>query len=70
MNPILAWAILIFGWILPLLHVTFSAKSGSWTPPPGSRCPIGPRPGWVVMVLVLGPVGYLLYWRSRKQLGL
>jgi hypothetical protein len=62
-----AWLILTLGFVLPLFHVALSARSGPWTPPPGSRCPMGPRVGWLVMVLLLGPLGWLLYWRARKR---
>jgi len=69
MDPKLtAWLILGFGYLLPLAHVIFSPRGGSWTPPPGSGCPIGPRLGWVVLVLLLGPFGWLMFWRSRKRL--
>jgi len=64
---LLAWAILIGGFVLPLLHVALSAKSGTWRPPPGSRCPLGPRVGWLVMVLLLGPIGWLLYLSGRNR---
>lgn len=63
---LVAWAILIGGFVLPLLHVAVSPASGSWRPPPGSRCPMGPRVGWLVMVLMLGPIGWLLYIRARR----
>jgi len=64
---LIAWSILILGFILPLCHVAFSRRSGAWAPPPGSRCPIGPRVGWLAMVLLLGPIGWLLYWRARNR---
>ncbi|MGH6946001.1 MAG: hypothetical protein ACREDZ_01620 [Kiloniellales bacterium] len=64
---LLAWTILVLGWLLPLAHVTLSRRSGSWLPPPGSRCPLGPRLGWITLVLLLGPLGWLLYWRSRRR---
>ena len=63
----LAWLILIGGFVLPLLHVALSPMSGPWGPPPGSRCPLGPRPGWMVLVLFLGPLGWLLYMTSRRR---
>jgi hypothetical protein len=66
-EKLLAWAILGLGWLLPLAHVMLSPRGGSWTPPPGSGCPLGPRVGWIVLVLLLGPVGWLLFWRSRKR---
>jgi len=64
---ILAWTILIGGFALPLMHVLLSPRGGPWRPPPGSRCPLGPRAGWLVMVLLLGPVGWLLYLRARGR---
>ena len=67
-EKLLAWAILGLGWLLPLAHVMLSPRGGSWTPPPGSGCPLGPRVGWIVLVLLLGPVGWLLFWRSRRRL--
>jgi hypothetical protein len=66
MQPALAWAILIFGWLLPLLHVAVSRASGPWAPPPGARCPFGPRVGWLIVVLIAGPLGWLLYIRRRR----
>ena len=33
---------------------------------PGSGCPLGPRVGWLVLVLLLGPVGWLLYIVRRR----
>lgn len=51
----------------PLLHVVLSPKGGSWWPAPGARCPFGPRLGWVVMVLMLGPIGWLMYMRARAK---
>ncbi len=62
----LAWSIVIGGWLLPLLQVAASPASGPWAPPPGSRCPFGPRVGWLVIVLVAGPLGWLLYMRRRR----
>jgi hypothetical protein len=64
-STLLAWAALICGYLLPLFHVALSAKSGPWRPPPGSTCPLGPRTGWLVMVLLLGPIGWLLFLSAR-----
>lgn len=63
----LAWAVLVFGYLLPLLHVALSPAAGTWRPPPGARCPLGPRVGWLVMVLFLGPVGWLLFIHARRR---
>jgi hypothetical protein len=65
---LMAWLIVTFGYLLPLAHVLLSPSAGRWTPPPGSRCPMGPRLGWIVLVLLLGPFGWLMFWRSRKRL--
>ena len=66
---VIAWTILIVGFALPLAHVVLSPASGPWRPPAGSSCPLGPRAGWVVLVLVLGPVGWLLYMKARRRAG-
>ncbi len=63
----IAWTVLLVGFVLPMLHIALSKGVGGWTPPPGSRCPIGPRPGWLVMVLLLGPIGWLLFWRAQRR---
>ncbi|MDH3594429.1 MAG: hypothetical protein OEM93_06200 [Rhodospirillales bacterium] len=64
---VIAWLVLVCGFVLPLAHVVLSPSGGSWTPPPGARCPFGPRVGWLVMVLFLGPLGWLLFVRSRRR---
>ncbi|MGQ0677998.1 MAG: hypothetical protein ACT4N4_18200 [Rhodospirillales bacterium] len=50
---------------LPLLHVLLSAGAGPWRAPAGARCPFSPRVGWLVLVLLLGPVGWLLFVTRR-----
>jgi len=64
---VVAWLILAVGFVAPLLHVALSRRGGPWLPPPGARCPLGPRIGWLVLVLVLGPIGWLLYMRGRTK---
>lgn len=61
------WLIPILFYGLPLLHVALSRRGGGWNPPVGSRCPFGPRTGWLVMVLLLGPVGWLLFVLRRPR---
>lgn len=68
-ETLIAWTVLIAGFALPLAHVALSPRSGPWRPPGGTRCPLGPRPGWLVLVLVLGPIGWLLYMRARRRRG-
>lgn len=62
----IAWSVLIFGWAVPLAHIVLSRHGGPWGPPQGSGCPLGPRTGWAVFVLMLGPLGWLLF--ARRQL--
>jgi hypothetical protein len=50
----------------PVLHVALSPKGGPWKPTPGSRCPFGPRLGWLAIVLMLGPVGWVMYLSRRR----
>lgn len=50
----------------PLLHVLLSPAAGPFRPPPGSRCPIGPRFGWIVMVLLLGPIGWVMFMTRKR----
>ncbi len=66
MNPTAAWIFLIVGFVLPMAHVLVSPKSGPWTAPKDSKCPIGSRWGWVVIILLLGPVGWLMYMKKRR----
>ncbi len=63
----LAWTVLLLGWALPLVHVALSRRSGPWLPPPGSGCPLGPRVGWLTLVLLLGPLGWGLYMKARRS---
>jgi hypothetical protein len=65
--PVTAWLIVVAGFVLPLLHVALSPRGGRWTPPPGARCPLGPRTGWLVIVLLLGPIGWLLFLRAHRR---
>lgn len=58
--------VLVF-YVAPLLHVLFSPAAGPFRPPPGSRCPIGPRFGWLVMVLLLGPIGWLMFMSRQRR---
>jgi hypothetical protein len=65
---LLAWLILVFGYLLPLGHVVLSRRAGPWRPPPGAGCPLGPRTGWLVLVLLLGPIGWLMFMRARRRM--
>lgn len=65
MTPGFAWVLLGL-WGAGLLHIAVSPRAGAWRSPPGSRCPIAPRLGWLVLALMLGPLGWLLFYRSRR----
>ena len=67
MTPLTAWSIVIVGYLLPLLHVALSRRAGPWRPPSGAGCPLSPRLGWLVLVLLLGPIGWLLFMLPRKS---
>ena len=67
MDPLLAWAILVIGFLLPVLHVALSPAGGPWRTPPGARCPLPPRLGWLVLVLTLGPLGWVLFMAARRR---
>ncbi len=67
MGEAMAWIIVVGGFLVPLVHVALSPRGGPYRPPPGSRCPLGPRVGWLVMVLLLGPFGWLLYILRRRR---
>jgi hypothetical protein len=64
---IIAWSLLIGGWLLPLAHVLLSSRGGPWKAREGARCPLSPRVGWVVIVLFLGPLGWLMFWRGTSR---
>jgi len=36
-------------------------------PPEGARCPFGPRIGWLVIVVLLGAIGWLLFMSARYR---
>lgn len=67
MDPALFWLIFLLGFIAPFLHVLLSPRSGPWLPPPGAKCPFGPRIGWLIIVLMLGPIGWLLYMHAKHR---
>ncbi len=65
MSPIAAWTFLLIGYLLPITHIIFSSKGGTWTATKEAKCPIGSRFGWLIIVLFLGPIGWLMYMRKR-----
>ncbi len=68
MDPAMGWLVLAVFWGLPLAHVALSPQAGPWRAPEGAGCPFSPRVGWLVMVLLLGPVGWLLFvFRKRRR---
>lgn len=67
MSPLAAWTFLIVFYLLPLAHVVLSPRGGPWRAPQGSRCPFSPRAGWLVIVLLLGAVGWLLFFSATRR---
>lgn len=68
MSPAAAWAVIIIGFVLPLVHVAVSRDIAA--PAAGessAKCPFSPRMGWIVIVLFLGPLGWLMFMASRRK---
>ena len=66
MSPLIGWIAVLILLVAPLIHVAISPRGGPFAPPAGSRCPLGPRVGWLVIVLLLGPLGWLVYMARRR----
>lgn len=60
------WIVLGLFWGLPLLHVALSRTAGPWRSPAAAACPFSPRVGWIFLVLMLGPLGWLLFVLRRR----
>ncbi len=68
MSPAAAWAVIVIGFVLPLIHVALSKDIAPAKPAEdGAACPFSPRMGWLVIVLFLGPVGWLMFMASRRK---
>lgn len=68
MSPAAAWAVVIIGFVLPLIHVAVSRDIAAPVPGEGgTKCPFSPRMGWIVIVLFLGPLGWLMFLASRRR---
>lgn len=65
MTPAIGWTVLFVGIGLPMLHVALTRDM--IRAPDGGRCPFPPRAGWMVMVLFLGPIGWLMFLRARSR---
>ncbi|MCK6452243.1 MAG: hypothetical protein L6R19_15555 [Alphaproteobacteria bacterium] len=61
MDAAAAIFVLFMFWGAPMLHVALARDAGPWRAPPGSGCPFSPRVGWLVIVLLLGPLGWLMF---------
>lgn len=68
MSPAAAWAVIIIGFVLPLIHIAVSRDIETAQPTKdGGTCPFSPRMGWLVIVLFLGPIGWLMFMASRRK---
>jgi len=63
---IVAWLIAL-SFLAPLLHVALSPALGPWRAAKDGRCPFSQRVGWLVIVLFLGPVGWLMFMAKRRS---
>lgn len=67
MDQTTALIVVLILYVAPLLHVLVSPSAGSFRAPPGSGCPMGPKLGWLVMVLLLGPIGWLMFIKRKRR---
>ncbi len=75
MTPAAAWAVIIVGFVLPVLHVALTPSLKRPTAPSApargaaaqGSCPFSARVGWLVIVLFLGPIGWLMFMASRRR---
>jgi len=67
MSQTTALLVVLTLYVAPLLHVLLAPGAGSFRAPPGSACPMGPRLGWLVIVLLLGPIGWLMFMTRRRR---
>ena len=63
----IAWGIVVFGIVLPAIHVLLSGVAGGWTAPTDSRCPFGPRTGWLIVVTLLPFAGWLMFAAALRK---
>ncbi len=67
MDTTTAWIFVIAFWLAPVFHVAVSPRSGPVRPPEGARCPFGPRVGWLVIVVLLGAIGWLMFMNAKYR---
>lgn len=65
MEQIIALAFIFLAYVLPLSHVALTHDIVER--PKDRTCPFSPRAGWIVIILFIGPIGWLMFIRSRKQ---
>ncbi|MBI3451742.1 MAG: hypothetical protein HY057_02710 [Rhodospirillales bacterium] len=67
MDRMTALIVVLAFYVAPLLYVLLAPSAGPFRPPTGSRCPVGPRVGWLVLVLLLGPIGWLMFVTRKRR---
>ena len=67
MDPLLAWLFLIFGIVLPAIHVLLTKAAGGWAAPADGRCPFGPRTGWLIVVTMLPFAGWMMFVSAMRK---
>ncbi len=65
MDALIGWAIFAVTFVFPLLHVALTRDM--MTRPDDGACPFSPRAGWLVLVLFLGPIGWLMFIHARHR---
>ena len=65
MEKLIALGIVLFGFIFPLIHVALTIKPVNQ--PDTSKCPFSPRTGWFIIILILGPLGWLMFLYTLSQ---
>ena len=65
MEKIIALGFVLFGFIFPLAHVALAFKTMEH--PKTSKCPFSPRTGWFIIILILGPLGWLMFLHALAQ---
>ena len=67
MEPIEAWALIVIWILLPTLYIALFSGRGGWTAPKTSKCPFGPKVGWILISCFLGLIGLFLFFRSQRN---
>ena len=65
MEKLIGLGFVLFGFIFPLIHVVLTMKPA--TQLDASKCPFSSRTGWIIIILILGPLGWLMFLHTLHQ---